>query len=455
MRFLFSIQLIAFFILFTILLLNPVDNAFSDGLFEERLPPASVGDREASLYTKISPPILTSESKENSFFELRLFDAKTDETIKFVSYFIAVEKDDQLLMRDLFHSPTGPLKLKINPTSSESITVFGSTEPFLGGWTSETGDITINGPLLLEGGLYHFAIEIFGIDNPRNIFTPENAPRFDSWLSVGDVYQDNIMDSEKKYNITLISYYDQIQNFTYDSQPSNMSWIMPFNWDIKRIQDNNVFVHEEIKIPKTLTKFSETNAFDAVVNGNPLVGRSIALDPYTEENNFIIHLLLNKADILKIAETINNNTNNKINTNNSTNTMTFSLSPAEQKTVETTSEVVSDTGGILVNFKWEEQILSNQDTNLLLRFSDALTTKEIIGDIKYDIIVYDKAGNKIVTKQDLIAQNATDSQVIKFPSKGIYQMELNIKSITYPDVTTPDETRKGIARGTVVVSLQK
>ena len=451
MIFIFSIQLIAFFILFNILLLNPIDYAFSDGLFEERLPPASVGDREASLYTKINPPILTSDTKENAFFELRLFDAKTDETIKFVSYFIAVEKNDQLLMRDLFHSPDGPLKLKINPTSSESISVFGSTEPFLGGWTSETGDITINGPLLLEGGLYHFAIEIFGIDNPRNIFTPENAPRFDSWLSVGDVYRDDIIDSGQNYNITLISYYDQIQNFKYDSQQSNMSWIMPFNWDLKRIQDNNIFVHEEIKIPKTLTKFSETNAFEAVVNGNPLVGRSIALDPFTEENNFIIHLLLNKAEIIKIAETINNDAKNN-NTNNTASTMIFSLSPAQQKIVETTSEVVSDTGGILVNFKWDEQILSNQDTNLQLRFSDALSTEEINGDIKYDIIVYDKSGNKIITKQDLIAQNATDSQVIKFPSKGIYQMELNIKDITYPDLGTPDETRKGIARGTVVVS---
>ena len=132
--------------------------------------------------------------------------------------------------------------------------------------------------------------------------------------------------------------------------------------------------------------------------------------------------------------------------------MTFSLSPAEQKIAETTSEVVSDIGGILVNFKWDDQILSNQDTNLQLRFSDALSTKEINGDIKYDIIVYDKSGNKIVTKQDLIAQNATDSQVIKFPSKGIYQMELTIKGITYPDLATPDETRNGIARGTVVVS---
>jgi hypothetical protein len=131
------------------------------------------------------------------------------------------------------------------------------------------------------------------------------------------------MDSGQNYNITLISYYDQIQNFEYNFQESNMSWIMPFNWDVKRIQDNDIFVHEEIMVPKTFTKYSETNSFDALVNGIPLVGRSIALDPYTDENNFIIHLVLNKPDIIKIAETMNNNTNN-----NTANKMTFSLSPA-------------------------------------------------------------------------------------------------------------------------------
>ena len=443
MRFLFVIQIIAFFITLNILLLNPIQDALADGLFEENLPPASVGDREASLYTKISPQILTSDSKKNAFFELRLFDAKTDETIQHVSYFITVEKDGKLLMRDLFHSHQGSLKLKINPSNSKTVNVFGSTEPFLGGWTSETGDITINGPLLLEGGLYHFSIEIFGIDYDRNIFKPENAPRFDSWLSVGDVYRDDLIDKGKKYNVTVISYYDRIQDFKYNPDESNMSWIMPFNWDLERIQKNNIFVHEEIKLPKTFTKFSEANSFKALANGNPLVGRSIALDPFTEEKNFIVHLLLNKADIIKIAQKLNN-TNDKI--------MTFNLSPAEQKLVETTSEVVSDRGGILVQFTWMDKIISNQDTNLQLRFSDALSTKEINGDIKYDIIVYDKSGNKIVTKLDLIARNATDSQVIKFPSKGIYQMELNIKGITYPDSTTPDETRNGIARGTVVVS---
>ncbi|MDW0252380.1 MAG: hypothetical protein QOA17_11330, partial [Nitrososphaeraceae archaeon] len=40
-------------------------DVFGAGLTAENLPPATVGDREASLFVKISPPILTTESKEN------------------------------------------------------------------------------------------------------------------------------------------------------------------------------------------------------------------------------------------------------------------------------------------------------------------------------------------------------------------------------------------------------
>src|SRR6266540_1381222 len=166
-----------------------VQLAFSDGLFQENLPPATVGDRQASLFTKVSPPVLTSDSPQKRFFELRLYDAKTGNNITNVNYFITVTKGGKLLMRDLFYSKSGPLRIEINPREGP-VTVFGSPEPLLGGWSSETDQITVQGPVLLDGGLYHFQIEIFGIDRPNNIFKPESAPKFNSYLSVGDVFKE-------------------------------------------------------------------------------------------------------------------------------------------------------------------------------------------------------------------------------------------------------------------------
>ncbi|MGH9983846.1 MAG: hypothetical protein ACRD8W_07815 [Nitrososphaeraceae archaeon] len=112
-------------------------NVYADGLTQENLPPASLGDREGSLFVKISPPIYTTETKGNAFMQFRLFDAKTNETIEFVTYDITVTKginpspDEEPLLRDFFQSPSGLLTLRVNPTNDTSLTIYGNRDPFL------------------------------------------------------------------------------------------------------------------------------------------------------------------------------------------------------------------------------------------------------------------------------------------------------------------------------------
>src|SRR5947208_14217630 len=57
--------------------------AYADGLTQENLPPATVGNRQASLFVKVSPPILvsTSTTKQDTFMQLRLFDANNNQKI--------------------------------------------------------------------------------------------------------------------------------------------------------------------------------------------------------------------------------------------------------------------------------------------------------------------------------------------------------------------------------------
>src|SRR5262245_56940048 len=66
--------------------------AYGDGLTAENLPPASIGDREASLFVKINPPILTNESKQDAYLQFRLFNEKNNQTIQHVTYDIAISK---------------------------------------------------------------------------------------------------------------------------------------------------------------------------------------------------------------------------------------------------------------------------------------------------------------------------------------------------------------------------
>jgi hypothetical protein len=54
---------------------------YADGLSAENLPPASVGNRQLSLYLKVNPPILTTTNGKSAYMQFRLFDAVSNQTI--------------------------------------------------------------------------------------------------------------------------------------------------------------------------------------------------------------------------------------------------------------------------------------------------------------------------------------------------------------------------------------
>ena len=78
------IRILLFFVVLLLLSLTipnyPNQKAYADGLTQENLPPASVGNRQASLFLKVSPPILISSgtNQQDTFMQFRLFDANNN-----------------------------------------------------------------------------------------------------------------------------------------------------------------------------------------------------------------------------------------------------------------------------------------------------------------------------------------------------------------------------------------
>ena len=462
--------------------------AYADGLTQENLPPATVGNRQASLFVKVSPPILvsTSTNKQDTYMQFRLFDANNNQTIQHVTYDISVFRGasgssasssssssaDKPLLRDFFHAHNGLLTLKIQPAQGP-ITIYGEQDPILNAWVADPGGtINIRGPLLLQGGLYHFHVEIFTIDNDRSLFMPEQAPKFDSYLSVGDVYTNRWNYQNHNYNTTLISYYDKI-NGGLNFNPINkiFSWSMPFNWNLTRIKQQPIFVHEEMRIPKTWKGLGDNTQFKALVNGQPLSGRSLAIDPFSFPDAMVVHYLINKNDVLKLAQQVNaatasnnNNNNNNNNSNvggsngakinNTTGLMKFSLSSLSSATnqIATSSDLVTNTGGIHAAVSWSPNpLMPKTQSTVKISFYDPVTSNPLsANNIKYDMSILDKNGHTMITKPNLIAKNAADTQTITFPSKDIYQIQLQIRGLMKAGQTI-DLTRNGIARGYVVV----
>jgi hypothetical protein len=424
-----------------------VQKAYADGLTQENLPPASVGNREASLFVKVNPPILTSSNLQDAFMQFRLFDANNNQTIQHVTYHITVTKasagkDQKSILDDFFHAHNGFLNLKIQPSDQGSVTIYGDKDPFQMAYVADPGgSVSIKGPVLIEGGLYHFQIEIFGIDNDRNIFVPDNAPKFDSYLSVGDVSEENMGFQGQKYNTTIISYYDKINDFKFDESKKMLSWAMPFDWDPARIKSVNIFVHEEVRIPKSLKAVSDAKSFDAEVNGSPLTGRMLAIDPYSSETELTLHYLLNKNDLMAMSQSMPNGTSG----------MKFTLSPSANATEQTQSDLATDTGGIHVAVDWNpSQLKADTESTMKLSFSDAFSGGSLGADVKYGLKIMDKQGKEVYSKSDLMAKGGTDTQTITFPKDETYSVMVTIDGLARSGQAV-DQSRNGVARGIVVV----
>jgi hypothetical protein len=416
---------------------------YGDGFTMENLPPASVGNRNVQLFIKLTPPIITSDTTQPREIYMRLFDANTNQTILHDSFFIDITKHDQLLLRDLFHTHTGELTLDITPTNTPGTwTINADQEPFLNAWVNnEGGPIEVLADALGEGGLYHLHIELFAIDYDKNIFTPDQSPKWDSYLSVGDISSYLITYNGNTYNSTVISYYDKINgDFNFDSSKLQVSYSMPFDWNTTRIAKQPIFVHEEIHIPKTFKDFTNTPTYSATVNGYQITGRRLIVDPYTLGNTVIAHILLNKVDIQNLAKQLPNGTSS----------MAFTLSPAKPNVV-TSNSVLTDFGGWGIKLGWNPtQITANSQNTLQLSFFDAFTEQPVNGDVNYDLKMLDSDGSTILSKTDLTAKGATDSQTLNLPGNGIYNIQIKIKAIVSP-MGLPDTSRIGLARGSLVI----
>src|SRR3972149_9958391 len=383
---------ILIFSISVMMLLQIPSTVYGDGLTMENLPPASVGDRDASLFIKISPPILTKDTVGDKFLELRLFDAITGETIQHTSFLVSVDKEGKLLMRDLFHTHSGNLTIKIQSEDLDvnDVVVYGDEEPFQGGWTSVNDKITVKAPILLDAGLYHFEVEIFGIDNDRIIFIPSEAPRFDSWLSVGDIFNQMVSTGGKSYDLSITSYYDKINNFNYDESKKSVSFSMPFNWDTSRLEKQNVFVHEEIHFPTSFKEFSQAGTYKATVNGFPVTGRMLIADPYSMDNTLILHFLLSKENILDIAKTLKS----------ATETMEFSLSPDAGMMTEKNSFDMKFDIGAFASAQDAPKSISAEKIPFEITFFDK--DNKLLKWVTYGYRIEDSSGAKIYDQKTMI-----------------------------------------------------
>lgn len=307
-------------------------SAYGDGLFQEHLS-ASFGDRTANLLIKMSPPVVTTETLQNQTqkpeIQFRFYDPATDENFKEVTYFITIEKDGKRLLSNWFFNPDGNLTIQMQPRNQNQISVYGELDPILNAYTSRGNTpVVAAGPIFVEGGLYHFNVRIVTVDFSRTILPDDQQPEFDGWLSVGAVKNADLNVNGEEIPVRVISYYDELENVTYDQSANSINLTMPFDYDLERLNDpeNNVFIHQEVDIPKG-SVLATQGAYQGYVNGRDITN-VLTVDGNDPQKD-IIHFLIGKTVVQQIANDYVNNTNKAENVNNEEGLMTFSIIPTQ------------------------------------------------------------------------------------------------------------------------------
>ena len=319
-------------------------NVNADGLFQEQLS-ASFGERTADLIIKMMPPVVTTETLQNQsqkpIIQFKLYDPTTKEGFKHVTYYITIEKDGKKLLSDWFHDHKGDLKIEMKPSNAENIAVYGEPDPILQAFTgTERNPVIATGPIFSEGGLYHFIVRVATIDYDRSFIPDDKQPVYDGWLSIGSTLNQRVSLSDgKQIPIQIISYYDDIKDFNFDSSKKQIQFTMPFNWNITRLEDQKqLMVHQEVSIPKGSSLVSDS--YTGMVNGID-VTKNLVVDPSNSSKN-IVHFMLPKPEIIQIAKEVNNN----IHAAASNGLMEFSLAPSTNATSSSSVNEMTNMAGM-------------------------------------------------------------------------------------------------------------
>ncbi len=271
-------------------------NSFGHGLGFEVLPPVMLGDKQVALEVS-SAQYLNPDSTDRQV-TFTLFETATEVTIRDVTYHITASKGDSFLFEDTFKSDNGIFTMNFIPIDSGPIQIQEETQgSFFDSLLGMQKDvISIKGPAFKSGGLYNFDVEILTADSYSNEL--EEPILYNVGLSIEDKTFYDIQDVNfGKQEVSVITYYDQIENFQYDQKSNSISFSMPFVWTEDNINQTSV-VHEEIIISKTFGDLM-VESLTVFVNGIKLPEHVITIDGFSEYNR-IIHLVINQKDLFDL-----------------------------------------------------------------------------------------------------------------------------------------------------------
>ncbi len=266
-----------------------MDYAFGHGIGSETFPPVELDGRLVTLeiYSSQSDP----ETNDDQQISISLIDFDSKITLRDVTFLITSERGEKFLFEQEFQADNGFIVFNFVSEDTDPIIIDDDNDSvdFFGSLLGlESRMVHVIEPKLSEGGLYKFDISVLTADGYSKKL--DSPLVFNAGISIAQISKHNIIDPNfGEQSINIITYYDEISNFEYDSNSKEISYSMPFEWSQSNINQTSV-VHEELQISKDFGDLL-VSGFTMHVNGIKLSEDVVNIDDFFS-NERVVHFII-------------------------------------------------------------------------------------------------------------------------------------------------------------------
>ena len=336
-------QIISFSVVFLALaLVCNIPSSFGHGLGTETMPPVMIDGTEATLEVASTTSLDTGIRQ----ITISLFKTESGGMINDVSFEVELIKNETILFNNNFERDNGILIMNLVPSEDSEVQIFNQ-ETFASFFGLASDQFNLQGKVFEDGGLYKFNVKILTINSYDNVLS--EPVKYDLGISIPETTYYEINDRNfGVQELSVITYFDQISEFSYDQETRQIEFSFPFQWDQKTIDQTSV-IHEEVQIPKSFGDLL-VSKFDVTLNEIDLPESAINIDDFTGGKR-IVHVVVSQNELQEIFSS------NQFNADN----IVLKFQPSENSTP---LSGVTENGQFKINLWWENEMRSNSDAKL-------------------------------------------------------------------------------------------
>ena len=338
-----SSQIFPIFAVFSALILVcNIPDSFGHGLGTETMPPVMIDGTEATLEVASTTSLDTGIRQ----ITISLFKTESGGMINDVSFEVELIKNETILFKNNFERDDGILIMNLVPSEDSEVQIFNQ-ETFASFFGLASDQFNLQGKVFEDGGLYKFNVKILTINSYDNVLS--EPVKYDLGISIPETTYYEINDRNfGAQELSVITYFDQISEFSYDQETRQIEFSFPFQWDQKTIGQTSV-IHEEVQIPKSFGDLL-VSKFDVTLNEIDLPESAINIDDFTGGKR-IVHVVVSQNELQEIFSS------NQFNADN----IVLKFQPNENSIP---LSGVTENGQFKINLWWENEMRSNSDAKL-------------------------------------------------------------------------------------------